>query len=234
MYCPNCGKEAKEESRFCPECGVSLKQEEVARKSIEDKKPQAPSVTIPLTPGKIITSLGAILVIVCFFLPWVHGCSGYELGTEAVKGGSDPSIELLLLSAIPVLGAISLVLIWASRQGLGLSLLSAIGGVISLLVLHSKSDVPIEEYQEGVWGTVVGFILIVIGSVVELSSADEESKIKTLFGSIDREPKRESVSETVQAEESNQKERACGQCGTEIDEGDEFCPECGQKLGKEA
>ena len=190
MYCPECGKEIKEESKFCPECGTSLKGEEPVRKPVEDRKPQGPSVTISLTPGKISISLGAILIIVCFFLPWARGCTGYEyarMGLEAVEGGSDPSIEILLLLAIPALGVISLVLIWASRQGGLPSLLSAIGGIISLFVLYSKSDVPIEKYQEGVWGTVVGFALIAIGSVMELSSADEESK--SLFGSVEGEPR---------------------------------------------
>lgn len=228
MYCPNCGKEVKEESRFCPECGASLKGGEVAHRTMEDRKPQGPCVTISLTPGRISTSLGAILVIICFFLPWARGCTGYEyarMGIEAVEGGSDPSIELLLLLAIPTLGIISLVLIWASRQGGLSSLLSAIGGAISLLVLHSKSDVPIERYQEGVWGTVVGFILIAIGSVMELSFAEEESKTTSLFGSIDREPKREPVSKIPRTEEL----LTCAQCGAEIEEDDEFCPECGKR-----
>lgn len=175
MYCSNCGKEVSEESRFCPECGASLRQGEREHKSVEDRNLRRPSVIIPLTPGRISTSLGAILVIICFFLPWARGCSGYEyarMGLEAVEGGKDLSIELLLLLAIPVLGVSSLVSIWTSRQGGLSSLLSGIGGIVSLFMLHSKSDIPIEKYQEGVWGTVVGFTLVIIGSIMEQFSVD--------------------------------------------------------------
>ena len=39
MYCPNCGKEIPDESKFCPECGYTITQKaEELKKDVPVKK----------------------------------------------------------------------------------------------------------------------------------------------------------------------------------------------------
>lgn len=125
---------------------------------------------------------GAILVILCFFLPWVLVSCGNEtpklqsgldisVGTASTEPGyhGNPFVFLVLLAGIGVL-----VLAFLAYQRGHLHPIDGIGvtaiGIMGLLYLYLQFGRPGEgvtmEYQYGIWGTVVGFLVITVGGVL--------------------------------------------------------------------
>lgn len=114
---------------------------------------------------------GGLIIIVCFFLPWVRACnidiSGLQLATDKDMG--DPILWLILIAGIIILGAYFLIKHSAAIIGI-------ISSIAGLLILLWKIIVPISkgEWRElgvsiqiGGLGTLLGFIISLIGGIGE-------------------------------------------------------------------
>jgi len=120
---------------------------------------------------RILLPAGGLIIIVCFFLPWVRACnidiSGLQLATDKDMG--DPILWLILIAGIIILGAYFLIKHSAAIIGI-------ISSIAGLLILLWKIIVPISkgEWRElgvsiqiGGLGTLLGFIISLIGGIGE-------------------------------------------------------------------
>jgi len=116
---------------------------------------------------KVLLPAGGIIILICFFLPWVRACdidiSGLQLAADEDMG--DPILWLIPIAGIAVLGSYFLLRHKAAIIGI-------IASVAGLLILLWKILVPVSrgELQElgariqiGGIGTILGFILSLIG-----------------------------------------------------------------------
>ena len=146
--------------------------------------------------SRFITPAGGIVALLCFFLPWVKfDCSGTTLtlsGFEIATKGQVNLTTLALIAALAIIG-ISLYMLkeqtpWKSKlpvlisSGIGLGCLLfgflrlSTGvdtgfGKISLKALEAS-------FQFGVFGTIIGFILSLIG-VWNYSKASDSGESDT-------------------------------------------------------
>ncbi len=120
---------------------------------------------------RILLPAGGLIIIVCFFLPWVRACnidiSGLQLATDKDMG--DPILWLILIAGIIILGAYFLI-----KHSAGI--IGIISSIAGLLILLWKIIVPISkgEWRElgvsiqiGGLGTLLGFIISLIGGIGE-------------------------------------------------------------------
>ena len=156
-----------------------------------------------MSTGRIISSSAAFVVLVCFFLPWISvSCSeqeiatlsGYDLvtGTDIDLGVGTEEVEPdLIFLAVPLAALVVLGLVLISALGVFPGSLAAAGQVavssIGLLVLAFKwleaksdsSDISFVSFSPeiGVWGVVVGLIVIIVGAILSLSVSAESRRI---------------------------------------------------------
>ena len=131
--------------------------------------------------SRFITPAGGIVALLCFFLPWVKfDCSGTTVtlsGFEIATQGQLNLTTLALVAAVAIIG-ISLYMLkeqtpWKSRlpvlisSGIGLGCL-----FFGFLRLNTGVDtglgkISLKEleasFQFGVFGTIIGFILSIVG-----------------------------------------------------------------------
>lgn len=148
-----------------------------------------------MSSGRIISSSAAFLILVCFFLPWITvSCgsqeiatvSGYELatGTEIDLGvgveerEADWTFFLVPLAALAVIG-----LVLASSRGTMTGSMAAgqiAAATIGLILLAYKwldgrgeadSDLVSFSPEIGLWGVVLGLILVILGATISRSNA---------------------------------------------------------------
>ena len=148
-----------------------------------------------LSRGSWFSGLGAILTFACFFLPWVTvsivgqpvvSLSGFDLA-QGVAGGIDaqPALYLVIAAAMLSLG----VLAYTYQRGYsdvataGTQLLLALIGYAPLLGLYlslrsrSQPGVPVSATpQLGLWGTMLGLLMIAIGGIIDLISPAVEPR----------------------------------------------------------
>jgi len=126
---------------------------------------------------KSLLPAGGIIILVCFFLPWVRACdidiSGLQLATDKDMG--DPIIWLIPIAGIAILGSYFLL---KKKSGI----IGIVASVASLLILLWKIVVPVSkgELQEvgariqiGGIGTILGFILALIGGIGEKKKKEQ-------------------------------------------------------------
>ena len=101
MFCPNCGKELPEESRFCLNCG-----KETARESIPRSKP---ALSIPLNSKTMLALAGVVIVALLAILIFRLG------GEQAADPAADGSAVTEQMNP-----ANALVGRWSGRDGVGL------------------------------------------------------------------------------------------------------------------
>ena len=76
MYCTYCGEQIEDNSKFCQHCGRQL----------TEGKTSSLSLSIPGL-GKRSGSIGSIVVLFCFFLPWIFvSCSFGDQGLIKASG----------------------------------------------------------------------------------------------------------------------------------------------------
>lgn len=155
-----------------------------------------------LSKGSKITGPGAAVAFICFFLPWVLvSCedqpvatfSGWQLatggnvqtalGSQPLEGS--PILFIVLLAAV---GCLALVYFIYRRQfairsgayaalGLaGLSLLILLFKFITAEPDASQNDIAVEiklRFQYGFWGTVLAYLAIVVGAIMDLSPKEQ-------------------------------------------------------------
>lgn len=148
--------------------------------------------------GRFISGPAALLVLFLFFLPWVTvSCNGLPIGefsgfdlalgsklvalagqTGLIAPGTlsgDQLLFIMPLIALSVLGLfiMAVAIQKAAKLAAWGSLIAGLSGILVLLLRWlqlSDSEAMFFEItiQPGLWGTVLGLILIVIGSVLEL------------------------------------------------------------------
>ena len=99
IYCTECGAKNDASSQFCENCG----------KPLDKLSASVPQVTHPLTQSRPRTwiskaaSVGALIAILCFFLPWLSvSCTaaGYAVPSSTVSGSQIASGHIPLLDNI--------------------------------------------------------------------------------------------------------------------------------------
>lgn len=114
-----------------------------------------------------IIPLGGILVIICFFLPWIRACevdiTGYQLATQEEFGDS-------VYWVVPLIGLFILVGFFGLREKARIiAVLSSIGGFAFLLwkilipIFKGEAKELGISLQIGGFGTILGFLLSLIG-----------------------------------------------------------------------
>ena len=78
MFCPNCGKELPEESRFCLNCG-----KETARESTPRSKP---ALSIPLNSKTMLALAGVVIVALLSIL--IFRLGGEQAAAVSAADGS--------------------------------------------------------------------------------------------------------------------------------------------------
>lgn len=125
IICPNCGKENEEGSKFCISCGSDLIQgKEVAKETIPAVKELAPAeqaaqmgerakkVWKGFSFSEKMITVGALVVLVGFFLPWV---SSRGLGISETISGMKIAEDFGWLYLHPLLMLVSLALVYFTQ-----------------------------------------------------------------------------------------------------------------------
>jgi hypothetical protein len=145
-----------------------------------------------LSTGYKITSPGLIMTLIFFFMPWVlQSCgsepqrpySGLQLAIGNGEAGKYTGNLLVLLSLVAVLVVLFLLIQSVRRASLttwdtyGVTLMS----VFVLLILFQQFLTPPakgvnRELLYGLWGYIVGWLLILIGGVVNIVERRSSNK----------------------------------------------------------
>jgi hypothetical protein len=152
--------------------------------------------------GYKIASPGAIVVLVCFFLPWVFvSCygqpiaqfSGYELASgpmiQGPFGGAERADPTLSLFGVPIVGAIVLTLAYMATKRQHMQLLDKLGvvalGLLTLVAVVFSFLSNAEEVQQlanegilidfriGFWGTLLGLVAVTVGGAFNWIRSDQ-------------------------------------------------------------
>ncbi len=192
--CPYCGTKLRSAARFCSHCGRGIAI--CPRCSTPAKRPDArfcqrcgsplpaavPAHPLPLpgirrrVSGWLVVALGALVVLLCFFLPWVD-CSGLQtsgwhmpcsVGVINFQGGAaGPPSYLVYL--VPLSAAMSLLLLrWRQRKiAGGLTILIAVG-VLLFVIGTFLGRGALACSRPGLWGTLVGLAGMIWGGGKEM------------------------------------------------------------------
>ena len=123
----------------------------------------------------LMTPTGALVALICFFMPWINGSCGTMSGAQ-IGGG---------LWLIPVISVLVLLVYFLGR-GMGHAIMIILLDVIALItiaVYFTRVLPMIEEItvQFGVYGTLVGLFLVLAGAIVTtVQSKEDEVRSKDL------------------------------------------------------
>ena len=194
MYCAYCGSQNQDGVAYCGNCGKPIMVVNPVQPSPVVQQAVNLGIVSRSSKGFKVGSSGAALVILCFFLPWILvSCggqttriSGWDLATGAeIRSGfmsqpveSQPGLFLVLLAG---LGVIALAYFAYKRcrlrkvtDGFGLIVLGAIPLAILLLNFVGAKEAAAKEgiyyidFQLGLWGTIIGFMIVIVGGVLNL------------------------------------------------------------------
>lgn len=139
MYCAHCGKALPDGSRFCSRCGAALPKsisnnrptimDEIKKVSFNlDEIKKAIPISGMLTPGNIVSIIGAVLMMYSVSLP---------VYTVGFSGQSYPLTQLGIASYLPVIvGIAGIVFIILGKDNLyGLTATVGVGTTIIMVVL---------------------------------------------------------------------------------------------------
>ncbi len=133
IYCINCGTKNDSSSQFCESCGTPL-----ARAPAQPVyTPPAPPPPKPRSWVSKVASIGAMVVVVFFFLPWVSvSCTAAQLGIPAtsISGNQIATGHIPLVDNLSSLGG------YLGDYGLGSLGLGDLGLGDMGLGTHSTSD----------------------------------------------------------------------------------------------
>ena len=103
MFCPKCGKENNDGSKFCKYCGQEMKQRTGSKNStnkasVSDNKERNEKIVI----GVLIAAIAVLAVVfVAFGMGMFNGDSG-DSGSASSQGSSAPASQPVSLSSFPV------------------------------------------------------------------------------------------------------------------------------------
>ena len=235
-HCPRCGHKMISkalrvgDATICPSCSTRMTVPFEAAETDEepnyevDAKALSASTNAGL-PGEgshenrsalsrvFVSPAGAVLMLFCFFLPWVKGAYGYWSKSGASLGG-----ELWL---VPVAAIVILTAFFAYqsqrriRKAKPFAIWSALASLAIMLVdyVHVKRESgelwSFVKLDIGAIGTLIGLGLALIGAVF-----------------LEDEPSAVSRPGTLPA---NMEASFCAKCGERLQRGDSFCPTCGAR-----
>jgi len=237
MFCPKCGTENKDTATFCKECGAQLRQVPGPVLSAGLPASLSGGIARQRRRGWPISGIGALLALICFFLPWITvSCGGarvLEVSGQELAAGSTfygekvfgyPQLWVTLL--VPL---ICLIIVGVAYSKGNMSRGGAVGqivltgaGLIPILTTfldltsQSGSDEWISEglvtvsTKIGLWGTFLGYLGIVAGAILDLQAGS----------------RMERTTREVEAK----REIACSECGTANPLDAKFCKHCGANL----
>jgi hypothetical protein len=152
-----------------------------------------------LTVGQMIAIGAALLVLLCFFFPWVElnfllastNLSGFQLAIGSGPGGSSaPAVPSLFLVPLSMIGVLVIAAICFARQGSAAQLKSitailllAGGGISVLVILYQYFNLNQQfnqnimgmiaqkmfSYSFGAHGSLVGSIVVTGGGLIDLA-----------------------------------------------------------------
>lgn len=151
-----------------------------------------------LTVGQMIAIGAALLVLLCFFFPWIElnfllasaNLSGFQLATGSGPAGSSaPAIPSLFLVPLSMVGVLVLMAVCFAGQGsasqlksiAGLLLIAA-GGISTLVMLYQYFNLNQQfnqnvfgmiaqkmfSYSFGAHGSLVGSLVVAGGGLLDL------------------------------------------------------------------
>jgi len=151
--------------------------------------------------GHSISFSGALVSLICFFLPWMTVSCGQKVttltGIQLALGGTIPTnmepekrngdIFILLALLAAVAAIVVVILAWrrgaASRTdgywllGLGGLALLILAGKFASNQTDTSGDVDvIVQYHAGFWGAVLGYVLVFVGGVISLLQSRNRAK----------------------------------------------------------
>ena len=148
--------------------------------------------------GQIVALGAALLVLLLFFFPWVEfnlllataNISGFQLATGNGPGGSSfPSIPILLLVPLSMIGALLIVALCiatgaatAQLRSIASVLVIAAGGLSVLVILYQYFNLNAElnqnvlgmivqktfSYSFGAHGSLIGSVVVAGGGLIDL------------------------------------------------------------------
>lgn len=143
-----------------------------------------------LTTGRKISGSGALLALLCFFLPWVRMSCGVEIrasGLDLAANSLDPDAPSWLLFLVPimaiaVLWTIYTILDKGSVKDRAVATRKLIFGAVGFLPTisvyisfqNARNDPAnmglgyLFELMYGYWGTVLGWIGVIVGAWLDL------------------------------------------------------------------
>lgn len=170
---------------------------------------------------RFFTPSGAGIAFICFFLPWFKACGSYLSGIDLASKGMG-EFWIALIAAIAI---IILFFYFESINKLSKAkVFTALASIISILIIlvraidttSSKNSFGMVELQAGLVGTIIGFIISLIGVAFLIDYSPDEIKLKI--------------------SDRNIKTIFCPKCGKKYDSGipGEYCEECGTSLTAES
>jgi len=151
-----------------------------------------------LTVGQMIAIGAALLVLLCFFFPWVElnfllastNLSGFQLAIGSGPGGSSaPALPSLFLVPLSMIGVLVIAAICFASQGSASQLKSIAGllliaasGISTLVILYQYFNLNQQfnqnvlgmiaqkmfSYSFGAHGTLVGSLVVAGGGLLDL------------------------------------------------------------------
>ena len=163
MYCGKCGAKVPEGNRFCNACGTPVFGE-------RSKDQNAASAWVKADSVMAFIILGAILVIIGIFLPWISVAVngyGYSTGISSTLGINMGNGAVVLMGGILSLAALILARSGATgRWGAVMLLLS---GLMLVLVFQAMYQIR-HHIGAGLFVTLVGALAIIFGSFKEFGA----------------------------------------------------------------
>jgi hypothetical protein len=151
-----------------------------------------------LTIGQMVALAAALLVLLCFFFPWVElnlllasaNLSGFQLATGSGPAGSSaPALPSLLLVPLSMIGALVIVAVCFAGQGsvaqlksIASLLLIGAGGLSAVVILYQYFNLNQElnqnvlgmvaqkmfSYSFGAHGSLIGSVAVAGGGLIDL------------------------------------------------------------------
>lgn len=175
-FCEKCGAELSEGARFCEQCGAEAIEKKSKPTASYQPRPVSDYMKGGLVTGANLAAIGALVVIVSFFLPWVSvpligQAAGYRIpdilrSLSSLGGGSsDIDTVILLIYLVPLLAIASLIFSFAQRNrqtpssGTPHIIIGIACGLLAILFMSYIRE------AEGWVRTEIGLYLTLLGSL---------------------------------------------------------------------
>jgi len=181
MYCTYCNHPNKEGNKFCEACGKPLVTNALPN-------PPIPPPLPPPDPGlekkkrslRRLPSIGAVIILVSFFFPWLLVSCNTEIGSNYQAGISVTGLQIAMgnlddssdssgapMMLILIVGLVGLIALSGRLFGTIMSMLSGILGII-MMAIFTLYVVYINSYASSL--SVSGYCDLFLGMKISLES----------------------------------------------------------------